>query len=579
MNVSEDLESHLRGERSSDVVDFALEESADMRMDRYVPVIIVGAGPVGLTLASDLAWRGVDCLIIEARTSINPHPRAISIGVRTMEHFRRLGLDQKVIDAGVPRGQRLDVIYVTRMLGREIHRFPIPSIKDLVDRREALARDIPETSASPFYKTWTAQAPLERVLDAHISAQPRVEFRRGWRLESFTQDDRRVEARLVNDAAGASEIVTANFLIGCDGAASPVREGLGIALSGRGALGAALGLYFRAPGLRALLGAKAGVMYWPLAPGCGGTIYTINGGDEWVFNRYFSPGEKPHIADPVALIKAAIGMDMEVELISALEWTPRQLVAESYGTRRVFLAGDACHLFVPTGGFGMNTGIGDAVDLAWKIEATLAGWGGPSLLASYDRERRPIGLRNTLEAADNYARSGDLFSAVGEIENEDANGERQRAAIAASLPPKIKHFAPIGVHLGYHYDHSPIIVPDGTPTPKSESASYSPTARPGHRAPHVWLDDGRSTLDLFGRGFVLLCFSGAPEDCAPLLQAAHQRGVPLTVHRINEASAAAAYERRFCLVRPDGHVAWRGDQAPSDPLGVIDMVRGSKPAT
>ena len=549
-----------------------------MSANHHVPVLIVGAGPVGLTLASDLAWRGVACLMVESRTSINPHPRAISIGVRSMEHFRRLGLDQKVIGAGVPREQRLDVIYVTRMLGREIHRFPIPSIDDLDERREELARDIPETGASPFYKTWTAQAPLERVLDAHITAQPGVEFRRGWRLESFTEDDRGVEARLVNEVTGASQIITADFLVGCDGAASPVREGLGIALSGRGALGAALGLYFRAPGLRTLLGAKAGVMYWPLAPGCGGTIYTIDGGDEWVFNRYFSPGEKPHIEDPIALIKAAIGVEMEVELISALDWIPRQLVAETYGTRRVFLAGDACHLFVPTGGFGMNTGVGDAVDLAWKIEATLAGWGGPSLLGSYDRERRPIGLRNTLEAADNYARSGDIFSAVGDIENEDAAGERQRAAIAASLPPKIKHFAPIGIHLGYHYDHSPIIVPDGTPTPKGEAASYTPTSRPGHRAPHVWFADGRSILDLFGRGFVLLCFGGPADDCAQLIQAAHERSVPLIVHSIGEASAAIAYGKRFCLVRPDGHVAWRGDEPPTDPAAMIDIVRGASSA-
>ena len=548
-----------------------------MTVNRHFPVLIVGAGPIGLTLAADLAWRNVNCIMVEPNTSINPHPRAISIGVRSMEHFRRLGLDQKVIDAGVPRAQKLDVIYVTRMLGREIHRFPIPSIDDLSARSAELANEIPETTASPFYKTWTAQAPLERMLDAHVTAQPGVEFRRGWRLKSFIEQDRIVEAQLVEDATGRQETITADFLVGCDGASSRVREGLGVALSGRGALGEALGLYFRAPGLRARLGAQAGVMYWTLAPGCGGTIYTIDGGDEWVFNRYFSPGEKPQIDDPVALIKAAIGAELEVELMSALDWTPRQLVAETFGAQRVFLAGDACHLFVPTGGFGMNTGIGDAVDLAWKIEATLAGWGGPSLMGSYDRERRPTGLRNTLEAADNYARSGDLFSAVANIENEGAHGADARASIAASLPPKIKHFAPIGVHLGYHYDHSPITIPDGTPPPRFDAAAYAPTTRPGHRAPHVWLADGRSTLDLFGRGFTLLCFGGQTEDCSPLVEAAGRRGVPLSVHFIDEPAAAMAYEQKLCLVRPDGHVAWRNHQSPLAPERVIDTVRGAAP--
>ena len=547
-----------------------------MSANRHVPVVIVGAGPIGLTLAADLSWRGVNCLLVEPRCSINPHPRAISIGVRSMEHFRRLGLDQQVIEAGVPRNQKLDVIYVTRMLGREIHRFPIPSIDDLVTRRDALAKAIPETTASPFYKTWTAQTPLERVLDSHLSVQVGVEMRRGWRLHSFVEQDGGVEAQLVEDATGRSETINTQFLVGCDGASSAVREGLGVALSGRGALGAAMGLYFRAPGLRARLGAEAGVMYWTLAPGCGGTIYTINGGDEWVFNRYFAAGEAPHLDDPVALIKAAIGAQMDVEVISALDWTPRQLVADTYGSGRVFLAGDACHLFVPTGGFGMNTGIGDAADLAWKIEATLAGWGGPSLMGTYDLERRPIGLRNTLEAADNYARSGDIFSAVQDIEDDGAVGAGARTAIAANLPPKIKHFAPIGVHLGYHYDHSPLIIPDGTPKPRFDAASYTPTTRPGYRAPHAWLTDGRSTLDLFGRGFALLCFGAHMRETSGLMEAARRRGVPMNLHMMeNEAAAAAVYEQRLCLVRPDGHVAWRGDQAPHDPDRIIDVIRGA----
>ena len=545
-----------------------------MSVKRHVPVLIVGAGPIGLTLAADLAWRGVEALIVEPRTSINPHPRAISIGVRSMEHFRRLGLDQKVIEAGVPRSQRLDVIYMTRMLGREIHRFPIPSIDDLTSRREALSREIPETTASPYYKTWTAQTPLERMLQAHLASEPGVELRRGWRLRSFVERAGEVEA-VLEGAEGHRETITADFLVGCDGANSRVREGLGVALTGRGALGSALGLYVRAPGLRARLGAEAGVMYWTLAPGCGGTIYTIDGGDEWVFNRYFAAGETPYIEDPVALIHAAIGEPMEVELISALDWTPRQLVADSYGSGRVFLAGDACHLFVPTGGFGMNTGIGDAVDLAWKIEARLAGWGGSLLMGSYDIERRPVGARNTLEAADNYTRSGDIFRSVEDIEDEGPEGALRRAAIAATLPPKIKHFAPIGVHLGYCYDPSPIIVPDGTPAPKFESAHYAPTARPGHRAPHVWLADGRSMLDLFGRGFALLDFGDDRDACAPFVAAAAARAVPVTLHHVADKAAADAFGARFCLVRPDGHVAWRADAPPDDAGLVLDVARGA----
>ncbi len=538
-------------------------------------VLIVGAGPVGLTLAADLAWRGVDCVIVDPRTAINPHPRAISIGVRSMEHFRRLGLDQRVIDAGVPRAQALDVVYVTRMLDREIHRFEIPSIDDLASRGEELARAVPEIAASPYYKTWTAQAPLERLLLDHVEARPPARVMSGWRLTTFSEAADSVEATLFEEATGERRTVRAAYMVGCDGASSAVRAGLGVPLSGRGALGSALGLYFRAPALRRLLGASAGVMYWMLAPGVGGVIYTIDGGDEWVFNRYFAPGEAARVDDPVALIKAAIGRDIDVELISALDWTPRQLVANSYGSRRVFLAGDACHLFVPTGGFGMNTGIGDVVDLAWKIEATLAGWGGARLLESYDAERRPIGLRNTLEAADNYARSGDIFAQPAHVEDAGPVGEATRAAIGRLLPPKIKHFAPIGVHLGYRYEGSPIIVADGTPAPAQEAASYAPTSRPGHRAPHAWLASGQSTLDLFGRGFVLLSFGDGAGGGEAFGAAARAKGVPLRMETIADPAVSALYERRFVLVRPDGHVAWRGNAPPEDPGAILDIARGA----
>ncbi len=539
-----------------------------------VPVVIAGAGPVGLTLAAELAWRGLRCIVVDPQIEVNPHPRAISIGVRSMEHFRRLGLDQRVIDAGVPRNQALDVVYVTRMLGEEIHRFSIPSINALKADAAALAQSIPETTASPYYKTWTAQAPLERMLRAHVEASPLIELRLGWRIETFRQDSGGVDIELVEEASGQGKTVRTQYLAGCDGAKSAVRTGLGIKLTGRGTLGIALGLYFRAPALRAALGRNAGVMYWPLAPGCGGTIYTIDGGDEWVFNRYFKSEEEARQQNPQQLIQAAIGGDIDVEIISALEWLPRQLVAESYGEGRVVLAGDACHLFVPTGGFGMNTGIGDTADLAWKIAAVLQSWGSPALVGTYDSERRPIGTRNTLEAADNYARSGDIFAHAIDIETPGATGAAARRALAEKLPPKIKHFAPIGVHLGYHYEGSPIVVSDATRAPPHDAASYTPTARPGHRAPHFWLREGFSTLDMFGRGFVLLCFGVDGAKGEPMLAAARKTGVPMRLERIDNAAAAQLYERRFVLVRPDGHIAWRSDDMPADASQIIATICG-----
>ncbi len=540
-----------------------------------LPVLIAGAGPVGLCLAIDLSWRGVRSLVVEPLHTAHPHPRAISIGVRTMEHFRRLGLDQKTIDAGVPRDRALDVVYVTRMLGREIFRFPIPSINDLEQHRDELARTTPEIAASPYYKTWTAQAPLERMLRVHLATLPQAELRTGWRLQSFEETDDGVLALLVDIENGREERIAADYLVGCDGANSVVRAGLGIALEGRGTLGQACGLYFRAPGLEARLGVRPGVMYWILAPGCAGVIYTIDGGDEFVFNRYFGPGESADPGDPVALLHKAIGAPIDIEILSVQNWLPRQLVATHYASHRCFLAGDACHLFVPTGGFGMNTGIGDAVDLAWKIEGTLAGWGGPRLLPSYAAERRSIGLRNTLEAADNYDKSGAIFAVPAAIEAEGPAGDGVRAKLAAQLPPKIKHFAPIGVHLGYRYEDSPIISPDGTPAPPLESASYQATSRPGHRAPHGWIDGGRSTLDLFGRGFYLLRFGNPKIDVSALMEATQAVRLPLQIVDLDNASLAQLYERRLVLVRPDGHVAWRGDNLPRDAHALIDTIRGA----
>ena len=249
-----------------------------------------------------------------------------------------------------------------------------------------------------------------------------------------------------------------------------------------------------------------------------------------------------------------------------MPWVRRELVAERYGEGRVLLAGDAAHMLSPTGAFGMNTGIQDAVDLSWKLAAVLQGWGGPQLLGSYDAERRPIGHRNVREAAANFRRMtsprpGPL------ILDPTAEGDAFRQKLGAEFSAIMRHeWFTLGVHLGYRYADSPICSPDGTVAPPDEPNRYVPSSCPGNRAPHVWLAPGQSTLDLFGRTFALLGFGADAADVDALMAAARARGVPVTFTAIDHKDAAALYERRLVLVRPDGHVAWRGDRAPDDPL-------------
>jgi hypothetical protein len=276
-----------------------------------------------------------------------------------------------------------------------------------------------------------------------------------------------------------------------------------------------------------------------------------------------------------AIIEKFIGSHVPYELVSVLPWTCRSIVADTWHRGNVFLAGDAVHQHGPSGGFGMNTGFGDAVDLAWKLAAALAGWGGPALLDSYEIERKPVAHRIVREATEGQAPLADK-SMLALVRAPNPEGDHARATIGEEIVrERTKVFVSDGLVLGYRYETSPIIVSDGTPAPAESVSQYTPTARPGSRAPHAWLKDGRSTLDLFGDGFVLLDFSRATADASPFVAAAHLRGVPLKLVAIDDPAIAEAYERRLVLVRPDGHVCWRDDAPPQDPVGLIDRVRGA----
>ncbi|HEY2136400.1 MAG TPA: FAD-dependent monooxygenase, partial [Xanthobacteraceae bacterium] len=286
--------------------------------------------------------------------------------------------------------------------------------------------------------------------------------------------------------------------------------------------------------------------------------------------------QTPQTLDRDALLRRALGGAIDVEWLGASIWTRRAVVAERYGEGRVFLAGDAVHQLSPTGALGMNTGIADAIDIGWKLAAAVRGWGGEHLLASYQAERRPVGLRNVAMAAEFYLQHEQFENGFAAIEDDSEEGRMLRRACGEILVQTIgRMFRTIGLQIGYRYDGSPICVPDGTPAPPDDPEGYVPSARPGARAPHVWLADGRSTLDLYRRGFVLLRLGRDAPDVAAFETAAGVRGVPLETQTVSEPDVAATYAARLVLVRPDGHVAWRADEMPHDPTSIIDHVRGA----
>jgi hypothetical protein len=350
---------------------------------------------------------------------------------------------------------------------------------------------------------------------------------------------------------------------------------LGIRMLGNPALTYTTNIIFRCTGLAARHPGRKSYRYIFIGPeGTWGTIVAINGGDQWRMS--IIGGDKPRdlSTDSIhAAIQRAIGPLLQYEILSVVPWIRKELVAESYRKGRAFILGDSAHVMSPTGAYGMNTGIADAADLSWKLAAVIEGWGGETLLESFDIERRPIGHRNVREASNNLRR---MLSPGrnDELLDDTEAGAALRKRVGTAMIEAMRHeWFTLGMHLGYRYENSPVCVPDGTPPTPDDTRNYIPTTRSGSRAPHVWLADGRSTLDLFGKGMVLLRLGAGAPDVDPLVRAAQQRRVPLEVVSIDEPAVTSAYERRLVMVRPDGHVAWRGDEI-GDASAIIDAVCG-----
>jgi 2-polyprenyl-6-methoxyphenol hydroxylase-like FAD-dependent oxidoreductase len=534
---------------------------------RHYPVIIAGAGPVGLALAIELGWRGIRCLVVEQTDGSVEFPTTNLANTRTVEHLRRWGIaDRMRFESGYPTDYPRNYLFVTRMDGFEIARFDHP------------ANGAPNARSpfSPEGRLWISKPYFDPVLHKHVATLPEVEVRYLTAFESFTQDGEKIISKVADVKTGKIESVEADYLAGCDGGRSNIRRALGIQYQGVFSQGQNVAVLFRSPLLGKITHGPA-VQYQIINAQINGAIAAVDGKELWRLNIRNVQQEQLDSFDAPGKLRAALGPSIPFELLAVRPWTGHCVVAERYQDGRVFLAGDAAHLNWPAGGFGMNTGVGDAVDIGWKLAAVLRGWGGAHLLDSYTVERKPIAMINVNEAAEmraSFDQQTPFSAKLGEDSNEGKElREKARAAIFRTRAKEFQHDS-AGIELGYRYEDSPICIPEGTPAPALDHGIYVPSTSPGSRAPHVWLKDGRSTLDLFGKGFVLLNFSGA--NTSGITATATKVGLPLQVVELEEAKVREIHERDLVLVRPDGHVAWRGNELPRDATDLINTIRGAK---
>ena len=528
-------------------------------------VLIIGGGPVGLAAGMELGTRGIDCVVVEPRTTISrSRPRAKTTNARTMEHFRRWGLAERIREiAPLPVDWSQDVVFCTTLLGKEIAR--IHGVLGLAPQGSELFSE-PGQQIPQFL--------VEEVLREGVTALPNCSFAVGWRLESLTQDDHEVRVVLILDGTEERHEIVADYVIGCDGAWSAVREQVGSAYEGEADPRPFFSIVFRAPGLAERHSHGPAIHYWILNPEFPGVMGRLDLEDTW-WMMVGGVDSDTGNADPEALIHGVSGEPVEAEVLSTDPWSSRMLLVDRAQVGRVFLAGDAAHLNPPWGGHGFNTGVGDAVDLGWKLAAVLDGWGGDDLLDAYEAERRPVHQRVIREAVKNLSvLSADLAAADLTAPGDAGEEARQRGA-ERIYAAKTREFHSLGLVLGYRYDGSPLVVDEGTPPPPDELVEFHPTARPGARLPHAWLGDGRSLFDELGPGFSLLRL-GERAATGPLVTAAKSQGVPLKVVDLAQKGLRDRYEADLLLVRPDQHVAWRGDAASDDPAALVDLIRGEE---
>ena len=531
-------------------------------------VLIVGGGPTGLTLAIDLGRRGVRCMLIEQKERPAFLPKMERINARSMEIYRRMGLAPKIRAAGLRPDCPMDVYIILTLTQPPLLRLPYPS----VEQARASIRAVNDGTSPLEPYQLISQYTLEPLLKSVAEALPSVTVRYAHEFLSLRQDGDGVTAR-VRAADGGMQEVRAAYLVGCDGGGSAVRRELDIGLSGEGNLLALRQALYRCDELfdRMPLGDGPGHgRHYHVADAKSSFLIMQDSTRHWTLHSVVDTDQEMRSA-----FERVVGVPVKYEMLSCAPWRQNLLLADAYGKDRVFLAGDAVHLVIPTGGLGMNSGVGDAIDLSWKLAATLSGWGGPALLRSYEIERRQIGERNV--GASRYATIGrrkwrSMWRPdIAEQTPAGAATRRNLAAVADIEQRKSNEM--IGAELGYRYVDSPIVcnIPGG---PEHLFREYAPTTWPGARLPHVWLDDGTPVQDRIGDGYTVLKLGNGKADAGTLTRALAARGAPVAVLDVPDQAARDVYGYDLVLIRPDMHVVWRGNAAPEDAERVAAVATG-----
>jgi len=539
-------------------------------------VIVVGAGPVGLTVAMSLAARGVNVLVLEMRPrAAPPSVKCNHVSARSMEIFRQLGVADAVRAAGLPDDYPHDVAYRTRTTGLELTRIPIPSRAGRLRGDPGPDTDWP--TMEPPHRI--NQIYLEPILFAHAATMPRVTIHNQMQVQTVTQDEHGVTVHALDVSSGKTRTFTGAYLAGCDGARSRIRSAIGARLQGDAVIQRVQSTYIRAPQLLSLLRHPPAWATFSLNPERCGNVYAIDGKHDWLVHNYLKDDE-PDFAcvDRDRCLRQILGVnaDFQYEILSHEDWFGRRLVADRFDDGRMFLCGDAAHLWVPYAGYGMNAGIADAANLAWKLAAVIHGWGDATLLTSYAKERHPITSQVSYFVMDHaHAMATQRRVVPDNIEALDVAGEAARHALGHSAYDlNVQQYCCAGLNFGYFYDASPIVAYDGEAHPAYTMDTYTASTVPGARAPHFLLPDGQSLYDALGGDHGLLRFDSRV-DVTPLQRAAAARGMPLRVLDVAPNTAPPCYRHALVLVRPDQHVAWRGNDLPDSVATLVHTLCGA----